>query len=46
MSSVPEFGFNLQSTDGMARRGQLTTAWGVVERRYLCRSAPLPRSKV
>ena len=31
MSSVPEFGFNLQSTDGMARRGQLTTAWGVVE---------------
>ena len=31
MSSVPEFGFQLQTTDGMARRGQLTTAWGVVE---------------
>ena len=31
MSSVPEFGFHLQTTDGMARRGQLTTAWGVVE---------------
>ena len=30
MSSVPEFGFHLQTTDGMARRGQLTTAWGVV----------------
>ena len=31
MSSVSEFGFHLQATDGMARRGQLTTAWGVVE---------------
>ena len=31
MPSVPEFGFHLQTTDGMARRGQLTTAWGVVE---------------
>ena len=31
MTSVPEFGFCLQTTDGMARRGQLTTAWGVVE---------------
>ena len=31
MTSVPEFGFHLQTTDGMARRGQLTTAWGVVE---------------
>ena len=31
MSSVPEFGFHLQTTDGMARRGQLTTAWGIVE---------------
>ena len=31
MSSVPEFGFHLQTTDGMSRRGQLTTAWGVVE---------------
>ena len=31
MSSMPEFGFHLQTTDGMARRGQLTTAWGVVE---------------
>ena len=31
MTSMPEFGFHLQTTDGMARRGQLTTAWGVVE---------------
>ena len=31
MTSVPEFGFHLQTTDGMARCGQLTTAWGVVE---------------
>ena len=28
---MPEFGFLLQNTNGMARRGQLTTAWGVVE---------------
>ena len=31
MASVPEFGFHLQTTDGKARRGQLTTAYGVVE---------------
>ena len=31
MLPVPEFGFHLQTTDGMARRGRLTTAWGVVE---------------
>ena len=31
MTSVPEFGFHLQTTDGMARRGQLITAWGVIE---------------
>ena len=31
MTSVAQFGFHLQTTDGMARRGQLTTAWGVVE---------------
>ena len=24
----PEFGFTLKATDGMARRGTLTTAWG------------------
>ena len=28
---MPEFGFLLQTNNGMARRGQLTTAWGVVE---------------
>ena len=28
---MPEFGFDLQTTDGMARRGQLTTAWGIIE---------------
>ena len=27
----PEFGFTLKATDGMARRGTLTTAWGQVE---------------
>ena len=31
MTSVPEFRFHLQTTDGLARCGQLTTAWGVVE---------------
>ena len=31
MASVPEFGFRLHTTDGMARSGELTTAWGVVE---------------
>ena len=31
MTSVPEFGFDLITTDGLARCGQLTTAWGVVE---------------
>ena len=31
MPSIPEFGFHLQTTDGRARRGQLTTAYGVVE---------------
>ena len=28
---IPEFGFTLKTTDGAARRGQVTTAWGVVE---------------
>ena len=31
MSSVPEFGFHLKTTDGMARRGRITTALGVVD---------------
>ena len=31
MSSVPEFGFHLETTDGMARRGRITTALGVVD---------------
>ena len=31
MAAVPEFGFHLQTTDGKARQGQLTTAYGVVE---------------
>ena len=31
MLPAPEFEFQLQTSDGMARRGQLTTAWGVVE---------------
>jgi queuine tRNA-ribosyltransferase len=31
MAAVPKFGFHLQTTDGKARRGQLTTAYGVVE---------------
>ena len=26
-----KFGFTLKATDGMARRGRLTTAWGAVE---------------
>ena len=29
--NTPEFGFALKATDGMARRGTLTTAWGQVE---------------
>jgi len=29
--NTPEFGFTLKATDGMARRGVLTTAWGRVE---------------
>ena len=29
--NTPEFGFALKTTDGMARRGTLTTAWGQVE---------------
>ena len=29
--NAPEFGFALKATDGMARRGTLTTAWGEVE---------------
>jgi len=29
--NTPEFGFILKATDGMARRGTLTTAWGRVE---------------
>ena len=35
MSSVPEFGFHLQTTDGMARRGQLTNG-ALSKRQYLC----------
>ena len=31
MSSFQEFGFRLRATDGMARCGQLTTAYGVIE---------------
>ena len=29
--NTPEFGFTLKATDGLARRGTLTTAWGRVE---------------
>ena len=29
--NTPEFSFKLKATDGMARRGTLTTAWGQVE---------------
>ena len=29
--SLPDFGFLLYKTDGMARRGQISTAWGVIE---------------